>query len=394
MKFNSLFYITHIDNLQSIIKRGILSYNRIKDVGCKFIPIFKGKKHSYNDIDKRSKIAPLMNNNNLLNYAGLFFQPRNPILYRSIIETGLEKLVILEVANTVLSEPGVIISDGNVTEDFTQFYPCSQGLKKIQQHAKVLQNDWWRKSDGSKRKIMAECLVPERVKPEYIRSVILADDNMNLMNQIMSDSVNLPVNYHSNRYFQPKHCITRGNNIRLIDGGDIFFSELQTLTITVNLQGVMGKGLALRAKEQYPDVYVEYEKVCRTKRITAERPYLYKREESVADELTDLKPHRVPIKNPIKWFLLFATKRHWRTNSRIEDIENGLKWVQENARKEGIESLAMPALGCALGGLNWKDVAPLMCKYLDQIGIPIEIYLPREYPIEPKYLSESHLLGP
>ena len=96
----------------------------------------------------------------------------------------------------------------------------------------------------------------------------------------------------------------------------------------------------------------------------------------------------------MKWFLLFATKRHWRTNSRIEDIENGLKWLQENAIKEDIQSLAMPALGCALGGLNWTEVAPLMCKYLDGIGIPIEIYLPREYPIEPQYLTETHLLAP
>ncbi|MYB92940.1 macro domain-containing protein, partial [Candidatus Poribacteria bacterium] len=168
--------------------------------------------------------------------------------------------------------------------------------------------------------------------------------------------------------------------------------ELQTLTVTVNLQKVMGKGLALRAKEQFPDVYVEYEKACRSKKITTERPYIYKREESVADELTDLKPHRINIKNPVKWFLLFATKRHWRQNSRIEDIESGLKWLQNNCKEEGIQSLAMSALGCALGGLNWADVAPLMCKYLDKIGIPVEIYLPREYPIEPQHLTESHLL--
>lgn len=69
----------------------------------------------------------------------------------------------------------------------------------------------------------------------------------------------------------------------------------------------------------------------------------------------------------------------------------GLK--QKNSKKQDIQSLAMPALGCALGGLNWADVAPLMCQYLDSLGIPVEIYLPREYPIEPQYLTESHLLA-
>ena len=76
----------------------------------------------------------------------------------------------------------------------------------------------------------------------------------------------------------------------------------------------MGKGLALRAKEQFPDVYVEYQEACQRKKITPARPYIYKREESVPDELTDLKPHRVRIKNPVKWFLLFATMVNLRIN--------------------------------------------------------------------------------
>ena len=195
-------------------------------------------------------------------------------------------------------------------------------------------------------------------------------------------------------FFQPKRQIAIGKNISLIDGGDIFFSELQTLTVTVNLQGVMGKGLALRAREQFSDVYVEYEKACRSKKVRVGHPYIYKREASVTDELTDSKIHSRQIKNPMKWFLLFATKRHWRTNSRVEDIESGLKWVRNNFEKEGIQSLALSALGCTNGGLNWAEVAPLICKYLHGINIPIEIYLPREYPIEPQHLTESYLLGP
>ena len=240
---------------------------------------------------------------------------------------------------------------------------------------------------------MAECLVPESVKPEYIRSVIMAEDIKNTFGQILFDDIKHPLVCEPERFFQPKRRIAISENITLIDGGDMFFSEMQTFTITVNLQGIMGKGLALRAREQFSDVYVEYEKACRAKRITADRPYIYKREESVLHELVDIEPYRNKIRTPYRWFLLFATKRHWKTNSRIEDIENGLKWVQEYAKTEGMQSLAMPALGCALGGLNWKDVAPLMCKYLDVIGIPIEIYLPREYPIESRYLSESHLFS-
>jgi O-acetyl-ADP-ribose deacetylase (regulator of RNase III) len=68
--------------------------------------------------------------------------------------------------------------------------------------------------------------------------------------------------------------------------------------------------------------------------------------------------------------------------------------VQRNFQAQGIESLAMPALGCGLGGLDWKDVGPLMCKYLHGIDIPVAIYLPRERTIRPEYLTETHLLTP
>ncbi|MDY7011042.1 MAG: DUF4433 domain-containing protein, partial [Planctomycetota bacterium] len=55
-------------------------------------------------------------------------------------------------------------------------------------------------------------------------------------------------------------------------------------------------------------------------------------------------------------------------------------------------SVALPALGCGLGGLDWADVGPLMCKYLHGIGIDVAIYLPRERAIDPKLLSQSYLL--
>ena len=394
MKIKSLYYITHIDNLTSIFRQGILSAQRIEKEQRQFIRMFTSKTDAKKNTTKRHKIKPENGEKSLLNYVSLFFQPRNPMMYRAIFEKGEDKLAVLEIASTVLNPSGCIITDGNALDPLTQFYPSPQGLKKLQRQWKIIQNEWWKTCDGSKRRIMAECLVPNQVRPEYIRSVVIADSTMKHWVEGTFKRHRFPIVCQPNTFFQPKRRIEIGKNISLIDGGDIFFSQLQTLTVTVNLQGVMGKGLALRAREQFPDVYVEYEKACRLKKIRVERPYIYKREASVVSELTDLKPHRVNIKNPMKWFLLFATKRHWRTNSRIEDIENGLKWLQENSKKEGIQSLAMSALGCALGGLNWADVGPLMCKYLDEIGIPVEIYLPREYPIKPQHLTEAHLLGP
>ena len=102
---------------------------------------------------------------------------------------------------------------------------------------------------------------------------------------------------------------------------------------------------------------------------------------------------RVLTPNGIKWFLLFATKRHWRNDSDLAGIEEGLRWVVANYETEGIKSIALPALGCGLGNLDWRDVGPVMCSQLAQLNIPVAIYLPREAQTLAEFLSPEYLLA-
>lgn len=138
--------------------------------------------------------------------------------------------------------------------------------------------------------------------------------------------------------------------------GNIFNSEFQTITIPVNTVGVMGKGLALEAKNRYSDLFFHYRKLCQQQELKIGRPQIYRGEE--------------------KWFLLFPTKGHWRESSTLAGIEQGLQWVLEHYRVEGITSLAVPALGCGLGGLPWPKVSCLMYHYFSQMQIPVSLYLP------------------
>jgi O-acetyl-ADP-ribose deacetylase (regulator of RNase III) len=239
---------------------------------------------------------------------------------------------------------------------------------------------------------MAECLIPERVPPDYVQAVYVANHQAaeRLLRTLQPG--NTPVIPEPKFFFQPNYSSRVGTRISLIEG-DMFFSQMQTLTISVNIQAIMGKGLASRAKYQFPDVYVVYQDACRARRLTPTRPYLYKREKPLDEELADLStPLDAP--NAVKWFLLFATKRKWREDSRIEDIEAGLDWIAKNHAKEGIASLALPALGCGLGGLEWADVGPLMCRALDRLPIESAIYLPRERQIDGKLLTTEYLLDP
>lgn len=136
--------------------------------------------------------------------------------------------------------------------------------------------------------------------------------------------------------------------------GDIFSSKSQVLVNPVNCIGVMGAGLALNFKQQYPDMFSHYQTMCSENRIKPGCLWLY---------------HSSP------WILCFPTKRHWRDRSRIEWIDVGLRNFIKIYKEKGIESIAFPKLGCGLGGLNFdRDVKPLMEHYLSDPPISIEIY--------------------
>ena len=136
--------------------------------------------------------------------------------------------------------------------------------------------------------------------------------------------------------------------------GDLFESRAQVLTNTVNCVGVMGKGIALEFKKRYPSLFREYAARCTRGEMRIGEPWLWENAE-------------VQILN-------FPTKRHWRTPSRLDDIEAGLKWLAEHYGVLGIYTIAMPALGCGNGGLSWDAVRPLMETHLG--GLPdLEVFV-------------------
>ena len=59
--------------------------------------------------------------------------------------------------------------------------------------------------------------------------------------------------------------------------------------------------------------------------------------------------------NP-KYIINFPTKRHWKGKSTIQDINRGLDSLIEEVKKLNIKSIAIPALGSGLGGLDWQQV--------------------------------------
>src|SRR5882724_1927790 len=152
--------------------------------------------------------------------------------------------------------------------------------------------------------------------------------------------------------------------------GDILQSRAQTLVNTVNCVGIMGKGIALEFKERFPEMFDDYVKRCAAKEVKPGIPYLYKR----------LLPPNI---------INFPTKDHWKSVSKISDIERGLQYLLSHYKEWEVTSLAIPPLGCGNGQLEWKTVGPLIYRYARQMDIPVELYAPFGTP--PKELTIDFL---
>ncbi|MCC6612395.1 MAG: macro domain-containing protein [Anaerolineae bacterium] len=143
----------------------------------------------------------------------------------------------------------------------------------------------------------------------------------------------------------------------IVVSGDLFQSQAQTLTNAVNCAGVMGKGIALEFKRRFPAMVEDYVRRCEMNEIRLGVPYVY----SSTDH---------------PWILNFPTKQHWRSKSKLDAIVAGLDYLTQHYQTWGVSSLAVPALGCGLGQLDWDTVKPIMLDYLGRMSIPIELYAP------------------
>lgn len=389
---SQLYYITHINNVLSILERGILSHGIIEKENIPFTPIYD------TEIVNKRRDMRTPDGGSLWSFANLYFQPRNAMLYRLVFfgkSTDASNIAVLAVRFDVLNRADIFISTGNAASLYSDILPAHEGRKVLSQIRRAVDKKWWNEDDGSKREMMAECLVPDTIPPGFIQTVYVAghdtaDETRGILQQ--SGVPLIPeVIPQSDMFFQPSREISLTPYLSLVDG-DMFFSRVHTLTVSVNCVGVMGKGLASRAKYQFPRVYVVYQDLCRKRKLQMGKPYIYKREYSLDYQLAD-EPSTLSDVNSETWFLLFPTKQHWRYRADINGIEKGLQWLQDNYQKEGMKSLAVPALGCGLGGLDWRDVGRLMCRYLATFNIPVQIYLPAERKVPDEFLSKEFLLG-
>lgn len=154
-----------------------------------------------------------------------------------------------------------------------------------------------------------------------------------------------------------------------ITTGDILRADAEALVNTVNCVGVMGRGIALQFKKAFPDNFKAYKSACDAKEL---KPG------------TMLVVNLNRLQNP-RFVINFPTKRHWKGKSRIEDIESGLVALVDEVRSRGIESVAIPPLGCGLGGLDWNVVRPMIERAFEDLPeVHVLLFEPAGAPVAEK----------
>jgi O-acetyl-ADP-ribose deacetylase (regulator of RNase III) len=145
--------------------------------------------------------------------------------------------------------------------------------------------------------------------------------------------------------------------------GNLLAADVDALVNTVNTDGVMGKGLALQFKKAFPENFSAYERACKS------------------GELRTGEMHVVQRLTSPRFIINFPTKKHWRHPSRIEYIRDGLRALIGEVKRLGIESIAVPPLGCGNGGLDWADVRPLILEAFAAVPeVRVVLFAPADAP--------------
>lgn len=152
--------------------------------------------------------------------------------------------------------------------------------------------------------------------------------------------------------------------IKYIEGQNIFNSKAEALVNPVNCSGIMGKGLALEFKKSFPEILTPYKQACKNSRL--QPGILVLVHLLIQPDLFNFNRHKI---------VLFPTKKHWKGKSQIAWIEMGLIYLVEHYAEWNLKSIAMPKIGCGLGGLSWNEVKPLIEKYLEKELLEVEVYI-------------------
>ena len=143
--------------------------------------------------------------------------------------------------------------------------------------------------------------------------------------------------------------------------GDILLTQAETVAHGVAPNDNFASGLALSLRERWPAMYKDFRHYCQT--VTPKPGELW----------TWAGVGGVRI---INLFTQEPAPSHGANPGRatLENVNRCLKALSKVIESENIKSVALPRLATGVGGLEWKDVKPLIEKQLGHLPVLVYVY--------------------
>ena len=163
-----LYNIMPIANIQSVMVNGILSNNIAKSIVHRSVAM--------NVIQEKRESIIIPNGLKLHDYANLYFDARNPMMFKR----KHEAIVVLKIDLRIIDLPDVIISDRNASSEYARFYEPIEAINNLD-YSMIYARDWKDLDlfEYYKKKSMkcAEVLVPHKIDPCYIIAAAVKNDD-------------------------------------------------------------------------------------------------------------------------------------------------------------------------------------------------------------------------
>lgn len=185
---SELHFICPIPNILSVLEFGILSHSEAGPLPHESL--------ANPEVQKRRSPKKVPNGRDLHDYANLYFNGRNSMMYSIIRSHGVDGICLLRVDATVLNLPGTVITDCNAASGYAKFSEPTTGLSGIDRD-ELFSESWNHPHEPQKQRhksrMCAEVLVPDCVEPSKILGAYVGSNAAYASLAIVAPSLNVTV---------------------------------------------------------------------------------------------------------------------------------------------------------------------------------------------------------
>ncbi len=144
--------------------------------------------------------------------------------------------------------------------------------------------------------------------------------------------------------------------------GDILLSKAQAIAHGVSPNDDFHQGLALALREQWPALYKDFRHYCTVSTPSPGELWTWMGADG----------HRI-----VSLFTQESAGRHHGSHpgrATVAHVNHALRELARLVKAERWASVALPRLSTGVGGLDWKDVRPLIQQHLGETGAKVIVY--------------------